>query len=315
MSALRSSVVAYVAIRRALGARFTEPATALGHFVDFLESEGAQFVTTALALRWAKQPSWALPSSWARRLGIVRGFAAWQSAYEPRTEVPPERLIRARHRRKTPYIFTDQAIEQIMGAAAQLSSPTKLRSLTYVTLIGLLATTGMRPGEALALDVADVDLETGILTVRQTKFGKTRVVPVGESARTALACYAKRRDKIYQRRRSDAFLVDARGARLGSGTVRRTFAKLCRATGLRKPQEGKRIGRGPRLYDLRHTFATQRMVEWYRAGLDVGRKMPGLSTYLGHLDVAHTYWYVEAIPELLQLATERLMTDRQGGGQ
>jgi site-specific recombinase XerD len=311
MSALHNALAEYVAIRRALGAQLHEPARTLGHFVDFLEREGAGFITSALAVRWAREPSGVEPATWARRLGMVRRFAVWQSASDPRTEVPPKGLIRARRRRKTPYIFTDQQIQQLMTEASRLPSPTGLRSLTYTTLIGLLATTGLRPGEALRLDFPDVNLESGVLTVRQSKFGKTRFVPVEDSAHAALTRYAERRDELCPRRRSNAFLVSEGGTRLEPCTVRRTFAKLSQTIGLRKPMKGKLIGRGPRLQDLRHTFVTRRLLEWYRAGLDVERKMPGLATYVGHVDVAHTYWYVEAVPELLQLATDQLMASRQ----
>jgi integrase len=198
-----------------------------------------------------------------------------------------------------------------MIEAARLPSPTGLRSVTYATLIGLLAATGLRPGEALGLDVPDVNLATGVLTVRESKFGKTRFVPVENSTRVALTYYAERRDKLCPRRRIDAFLVSEGGTRLVPSTARRTFAKLSRTIGLREPMRGKRIGRGPRFQDIRHTFATRKLLEWYRAGLDVERNMPGLATFLGHVDVAHTYWYIEAIPELLQLATERLMANGQ----
>lgn len=305
MSALRDALAAYLVIRRALGTQLQEPERTLGHFVALLEREGVEVITSALALRWAREPSGAQPSTWARRLGMVRRFAAWLSAFDPRTEVPPKGLIRARHRRKTPYIYTDQEIEQLMAEAARLPKPA--RSLTFVTLIGLLAATGLRPGEALALDVTDVDHENGILAVRNTKFGKSRFVPVEDSTRAALASYAERNNELCPRRQSDAFLVCADGTRLKPETARRTFAGLSISIGLRQPMQRKRIGRGPRLQDFRHTFATRRLVEWYRAGLDVERKMPGLATYLGHVDIAHTYWYVQAIPELLQLATERQM--------
>jgi integrase len=243
---------------------------------------------------------------------MVRRFAAWLSAFDPRTEVPPRGLIEARHRRNKPHIFTDQEIEQLMAEAAQLASPRGLRALTHVTLIGLLAATGLRPGEALALDVPEVDLENGVLAIRQTKFGKSRFVPVADSTRAALAHYARRRDELCPRPRTDAFFLSERGIRLGHGTARRTFARVCCAIGVRAPAGGRRLGRGPRLQDMRHTFATRRLVEWYRAGLDVEREMPKLATYLGHVNAVNTYWYIEAIPELLQLATESL-SGRRGG--
>lgn len=303
---LRDALTQYVALRRALGTKLQEPAITLGYFLDFLESEKAEFITSELALRWAMQPQGVQRATWARRLGMVRGFAAWFNTIDNRTEVPPRRLLAARRRRNKPHIFTEQEIGHLMTQAGQLDSPSGLRALTYTTLIGLLAATGLRPGEALALDRSDVDLENGILSIRQSKFGKSRFVPVTESTRAALAGYAKQRDKLCSRPRTEAFLVSERGARLQGYTARRTFATISCTVGLRPATGSRRVGRGPRLQDFRHCFATRKLVEWYRAGLDVGRELPKLATYLGHVDVAHTYWYLEAVPELLELATERL---------
>ncbi len=312
MSALRDALADYVAIRRALGTQLREPAVALGHFVEFLEREGSTFITTELAVHWAKQPVGVQPATWARRLTAVRQFAAWLSASDPRTEIPPRRLLDARHRRNKPHIYTDQEIAQLMAEAARLPSPLGLRSLTYITLIGLLAATGLRPGEALALDVPDVDLQNGVLAIRQTKFGKSRFVPVEDSTRAALAHYAERRDIICPQRRTNAFLVSERSSRLKGCTACLTFAKMSRAIGLRTPIGTRHRRCGPRFQDFRHTFATRRLIEWYRAGLDVEREMPKLATYLGHVAVANTYWYIEAVPELLQLATEHLSARRGG---
>lgn len=313
MSALREALNEYVAVRRALGTQLHEPAITLGHFVEFLEREGAQFITTALALRWAKEPERVQRATWARRFSMVRRFAVWMSGFDPRTEVPPRGLIDARHRRPKPHIFTQQEIEQLMAEASRLPSPTGLRALTYGALIGLLAATGLRPGEALALDMSDVDLPNGVLAIRQTKFGKSRFVPVEESTRGALTHYSGRRDELCPHRRTEAFLVSESGTRLGQCSARRTFARLSCGIGIRTAAEGRRIGRGPRLQDLRHTFATWRLVEWYRAGLNVEREMPKLATYLGHVNISNTYWYIEAVPELLQLATEYLSTRQRGG--
>jgi integrase len=182
-----------------------------------------------------------------------------------------------------------------------------------VTLIGLLSATGLRPGEALALDTGDVDLQNGILAIRESKFGKSRFVPVEDSTRTALARYAKQRDKLCPRPTTEAFLVSERGQRVPGGVARRTFARISCSIGLRVPTGSQRTGRGPRLQDFRHSFATRRLIAWYRAGLDVGRELPKLATYLGHVDVGHTYWYIEAVPELLQLATDRLSGHQPGG--
>lgn len=224
---------------------------------------------------------------------------------EPRTEIPPFRVFSTRLRRRKPHIYDDREIGLLLGAAAKLRSPHGLRALTYVTLIGLLVSTGLRPGEVLALDVLDVDLTHGILSIRQTKFGKSRFVPVHESTRAALARYAGRRDLLFPRRPTEAFFVSERSQRLPGGIVRDTFVTLSRCVGLR-PQTPGRRGRGPRLQDFRHTFTTQTLIRWYQAGLDVGKELPKLATYLGHSDVCHSYWYMEGVPELLQLAAQRL---------
>lgn len=311
MSALREALDEYVAIRRGLGTQLRLPAAALRRFIDFLEHEGTDFVTTELALRWAQQPARAQPFTWAERLGVVRRFAAWRSVADPRTEIPPQGLLPHHRRRKAPHVYSDEEIERLMAEAARLLSPRGLRALTYVTLFGLLAATGLRLGEALALDLTDVDLAGGVLAIRKAKFGKSRFVPVHDSTRQALARYAERRDRLCPRRPTEAFLVSERGTRLCQEIARYTFAQVSRAIGLRAPAGGRRKGRGPRLQDLRHRFATRKLIDWYRAGLDVERELPKLATYLGHVHVRHTYWYVEAVPELLQLATERMAQRRR----
>jgi len=310
MTKLHKALSDYVTETRALGIQLYWPASSLRRFVDFLENEQAEFITTDLAVKWATEPDGVQTATWARRLSIVRRFATWMQVTDPRTQVPAQRLLPARHRRKPPHIFSPQEIRDLMAEAGRLRSPSGLRSSTYVALIGLLCATGLRPGEARSLDDGDVDLRNGILNVRWTKFGKSRFVPIEESTRYALDEYAGRRNEIRPHRKTSAFLVSERGSRLTTIAACRTFAKLSIALGLRPEQEGRRIGRGPRLQDIRHTFATRKLIEWYRAGLDVSRMMPTLSTYLGHGSVQATYWYIEAVPELLQLATERLA----GGG-
>jgi len=314
MSTLHDALAQYVTVRRALGTRLAEPAATLSQFVAFLEREESPRITTTLALRWAMAPQGVQRATWARRLSMVRQFATWLSASDPQTEVPPRGSLPGRRRRRPPHIFTDADIGRLMAEAAQRRSPTGLRPLTYTTLIGLLAATGLRPGEALALDTADVDLDDGLLSIRQTKFGKSRVVPVEPSTREALRAYAARRDTLCIRPRSPAFLLSERGRRVHGGTARRMFALLSCAIGLRPVIGRRRWGRGPRLQDFRHTFATRRLVEWYRAGLDVERELPKLATYLGHVEIGLTYWYIEAVPELLALATTRLGSASQPGG-
>lgn len=312
MSALHDALTEYLQTRRALGTQLRWPESSLRKFVDFIESEGEEFVTTAAAVRWAIEPAGVQRATHARRLGIVRGFAVWLQATDARTQVPPHRLLPAGHRRPVPHIYSDREIADLMAAAGQLRSAFGLRRVTFQTLLGLLAATGLRPGEALALDVNDVDLAGGVIAVRESKFGKSRFVPLEESARIALAEYAETRDTVQPGRAEPAFLVNHRGARLRGSTTRRTFAMLCQTTGLRPELGSRRNGKGPRLQDFRHTFATRRLIEWYRSGLDVDRLMPRLATYLGHVRVAETYWYIQAVPELLRLATERLERVAQG---
>jgi integrase len=246
---------------------------------------------------------------------MVRLFACWLSAIDPRTEVPPRRMLPARRRRNKPHIFSQQEIEQLMEKAGRIHSPTGLRALTYATLIGLLSCTGLRPGEALALDRADVDMQSGILSIRDTKFGKSRFVPLDRSTKIALCRYAKQRDKLCATPTTDAFLISEAGRRLEGGNARRTFAKLSVTVGLRVQTGSLRFGRGPRLQDFRHSFATRRLIDWYRSGLDVGRELPKLTAYLGHASISSTYWYLEAVPELLQLAADRIANRKSGGGK
>lgn len=311
MNTLRDAVEEYVAVRRALGAQIHRAAADLRRFVDYLEGEGAEFVSTQLALRWARGSAGAQPATSAARLGVVRRFALWRSVTDARTQVPPPGLLPHRRRRIPPYVYRDEEIVRLVEEAARLPSAAGLRGFTFATLFGLLAVTGLRIGEALALDEADVDLRDGVVTIRKAKFGKSRFVPLHESTRRALARYVEHRERILPRRSHDAFFVTERGGRIRHGMAEWTFARVSCAIGLRAPAPRGRTGRGPRLHDLRHRFAATRLIEWYRAGVDVERELPKLATYLGHVHVRYTYWYIEAVPELLQLATERLIGNRQ----
>jgi integrase len=312
MSTLHDALTEYLATRRALGTQLRWPESSLRNFVDFVEAESAEFLTTELALRWTFKPMGVQRATYAGRLAIVRAFAAWLQAMDARTQIPPRGILPTRQCRPVPHIYTDTEIADLMAAAGKLRSRSGLRSATFRTLIGLMSSSGLRPGEAIRLDIGDVDLVSGILTVRESKFGKSRFVPLEESARTALAAYSAFRDTVLPRRATPAFLVTQQGARVTGHMARRTFADLCKAVGLRSVTRPRRAGRGPRLQDIRHTFATRRLIAWYRAGVDVDRLMLRLSTYLGHVSVVETYWYIQAVPELLQLATERLEAIARG---
>jgi integrase len=306
MSDLSDALTQYLAMRRALGFVDRLVASLLQHVVAFVDQAGSPFITTELARQWALQPTDAQPSTWAGRLAIARRFAVWRRASDPRTEVPPADLVGQRYRRKPPWLYRDQDIVRLIQSAAALPSAKKLRGHTYATLFGLLAVTGLRINEALQLDRSDVDLEAGVLLIRRTKFGKSRLVPIHHTTQEALRAYGEVRDRIISKSTTLAFFVSERRTRITEWSTRYTFAVVSRTVGLRPPTCGGRHGHGPRIQDLRHRFAAQTLITWYRAGVDVKRELPKLSTYLGHVHTADTYWYLEAIPELLQLAAERL---------
>src|SRR6266568_1568332 len=302
MSTLRHALNDYLALRHALGFKLHDAHTLLSHFVGFLEQQEATWITTDGAMRWAIQPQHVQPAEWARRLRVVRGFAQYHSVVEPRTEIPPPELLPYRPQRRAPYLYSDAEIAQLLAAARQLPSVTGLRACTYATVFGVLAVTGMRLSEPLALDNDDVALDDGLLTIRHTKFRKSRCLPLHPTTQQALGRYVDVRNRVYPIPQSPAFFVSEQGTRLTTWAVRATFVRLSRQIGLRGPRDSH----GPRLHDLRHRFAVQTLVRWYQAGVDVDRHLSELSTYLGHVKVSDTYWYVSATPELLALATQRL---------
>lgn len=301
MSPLRKHAQEYLAVRRALGFKLAWQGRALLQFVDHLEAAGVVVVTAELALTWATQPSDTTPIHQRHRLSVVRGFARHMRAIEARTEVPPEDLLPARYHRTAPYLYSPTEVAELMAAARTLPSP--MRAAAMETLIGLLAVTGMRVGEAIELDRDDVDLPGGLVIVRSGKNQRSRRVPLHQTTTAVLAGYADRRDQLCRRPRSSRFLTGDRGDRLAPSTIQHDFDQLRRKAGL---ATRSRISRLPRLHDLRHTFALRTLLNWYRTGVDVQAQLPLLSTYLGHVNPTSTYWYFEAAPELLALAAERL---------
>ena len=312
MSSLLKAVEEYVRLRRSLGFRLHEEGSGLADFVAFLDEQHAPFITADLAVRWATRPQNVLPARWTRRLTMVRRFAQHLSASDPRNQVPARALLPYRYHRRPPHIYTDEEVLRLIEAARQIPPSIRsmkgLRAWTYSTLFGLLAVTGMRVGEALRLDRADVDWSEGVLTIRGTKFHKSRLVALHPSAQRALQQYAHFRDRLQPHAKTDAFFVSERGPRLGYYRVLDMFIRLSREIGLR----GASSRDGPRLHDLRHRFAVTTLLNWYRRGVDVDQHMPELAAYLGHGLVTDTYWYLSATPELLQLAAMRL-DNRQGG--
>jgi integrase/recombinase XerD len=299
MTPLRRRLDEYLALRRKLGFKLERAGHLLPDFVRFLEARRVSVITMALALEWAKQPPHGHPGWWAERLGLVRSFAEHIVVLDPRTEVPPPELLPAVTRRASPYLYSDDEIGRLIAAARTRHSP--LRGETYATMIGLLAVSGMRIGEVIALDRDDVDLAAGILVVRFGKFRRSREIPLHQTTVRALRDYARLRDRCVPRPRSPSFLLSSKGTRLFYKNAHYVFHELVRSEIV--PGSGQAR---PRVHDLRHTFAVRTLVGWYRNGADVDALMPRLSTYLGHVAPSSTYWYLSASPELFALAARRL---------
>lgn len=298
MKRLADAAKEYLAIRRALGFKLRHETWWLPDFVSYLHAQGSAIITTTLALTWARQPADASSCWWAKRLSAIRQFARHHRAFDPRTEVPPADLIPCRPQRLTPHLYTTDEVATLMREASGLSRP--LRAVSYATIIGLLAATGMRVSEALTLDDDDLDWDRALLTVRSSKFGKSRHVPLHRTTLAALGDYVRRRDRLRPHRRSPAFFLSSTGTRVILQNFERVFLQMLERTGLDRGR-----GRRPRIHDLRHTFAMKIVRDWYRAGVDVERRLPWLSTYLGHVSPSTTYWYLTATPELLTAASER----------
>lgn len=299
MSPLREALTRYVLMRRGFGYRYIGEERCLGDFVAFMDAAQATVITRKLAMGWITQ---ARPSSWPNRLSMVRGFARHLSSTERGTETPPAGIFPS-PRRTRPYIYSEAEIERLLEATLRWGLAKGINRQTYHCLFGLLAATGMRLGEAIGLERADVDLETGILTLRRAKGGKDRLVPLHPTTTEALADYAARRDDTPVCRKSRWFFVLRGGQRLRSQYPHRIFIGVVRRIGLRDPEPHSR---GPRLHDLRHSFAVNTIVRWYRAGEDVERMLPTLSTYLGHSKVRDTYWYLSSCPELMEQVVGKL---------
>jgi integrase/recombinase XerD len=311
MKSLNQAVDDYLALRRSLGFKLREYGICLHEFVLFLKANGSTRVTNKLAVEYATQRQHEKPISWSRRLIIIRGFASYHIGTDPQTEIPPIGLLRFRTQRARPYVYTKDEIRRLLEAALKIESPHQLQPQTYHCLFGLLAVSGLRVGEAINLQPQDVDWSAGVLTIRGAKFGKSRLVPLHPSTRAVLFDYAKRRDEIYVRRPVSYFFVSSHGTKLEKPNLSRIFRELSRQIGIRKP--GAR--HGPRLHDFRHRFAIETLLRWYRRGEQMTRRMPVLSTYLGHGNVTGTYWYLSNTPELMAAASHLLETRWKGVAQ
>ncbi len=302
MNSLTESLRNYLTMRRGLGFKLHDDEKALLDFVSFLEQKNVSFITINLALEWAQKPIKCKPAYWAARLRYVRGFARYRSAEDERTEIPVNELLPYAPKRARPYLYSDEEVRQLLQAALDYSRTTLFKRHTYYCLLGLLAVTGMRISEALGLKLKNVDLKAGVLTVEGSKFGKSRLIPLHASTQKVLASFILRRRRFLKGQKSDYFFVSNLGNRLDKGQVSRAFYALSRKTGLR----GKNSSSGPRLHDFRHVFAVKTLIRWYQSGENVEARLPILSTFLGHVHVADTYWYLTACPELMGGAAKRL---------
>ena len=301
MSAFALHAADYLRLRRALGHELADAVRLLPRFVAYLDTTGGTAITVEAALAWSQRPDAGPGSSvWARRMTVARGFARYMSGIDPATEVPPLGLVTFRKHWRPPFIYSEADVKALISTVPRLI-PTPFRATTFQTMIGLLAATGMRVGEVIALGRDDIDWAEGVAVVRNSKFGKSREVPLHPSTAEALAAYASFRDQHVHRPPSPAFFVSAKGTPVIYADFGDAFRKLVVLSGV-----GAGSPVSPRIHDLRHSFAVQTLVRWYRAGEDVGALLPRLSTYLGHLTPGYTYWYLSAAPELLQLAAARL---------
>ena len=305
MNTLREALTDYLQMRRGLGYKLHDAGLQLPRFIDLLEERRSACITNSLALEWALLPTTVRPAEWARRLGYVRAFARYRIAMDPKTEIPPIGLLPHRSTRAKPYLYSDDEVRQLLDTALQLRTDwhwAPIYPLAMHLLLGLLATTGIRISEALNLEIKDVNLQENLLTIRGAKLGKTRLVPIHPSTGHVLSSYLRRRAECFPCITSTSVFVNKLGKKWDQAAVHKTFYALSRQVGLRRAGDSH----GPRLHDFRHRFAVRALTKWYQDGEDPARRLPVLSTYLGHAHIADTFWYLSAWPELMTQAMGRL---------
>jgi len=308
-SSLQSHVKTFLAERRRLGFSDRNEGYTLRSFARHVRAAGHRGpLTVEVMANWARRDSHGSsdPHTWARRLKKLRTFMRWLQQFEPRTEVPDDAIFGRLPERQAPHIYSEQEVVDLLAGTRRLGPVAGLRGVVFETLFGLIASTGLRISEALSLHNLDVDLKTGVLRIHQTKFGKSRQVPMHPSTVDALRWYRRTRDRAGEFAAEDApFFIGTRGRRrglpLGDRQVHRVFGELRRQLGWRN----RGTHHAPRIHDLRHTFVVRRILKWQAAGVDVDQAMLSLSTYVGHAMVTNTYWYLSAVPELMALAAGR----------
>lgn len=308
-TSLQARVERYLAERHRLGFSARTQAYALRSFVRYVHAVGHHGpLTVEVMADWARRDSHGSSDllTWARRLKLLRSFLRWLQQFEPRTEIPDDAIFGRLPERQAPHIYSEQEIVALLAAARRLGPTPGLRGTIFETLFGLIASTGMRISEALSLCNEDVNLRCGMLTIHQTKFGKSRQVPLHLSTVEALRRYCWMRDLAGESAQDDApFFIGTRGRQRGlplsTHQVERVFASLREQLGWRN----RGTHHAPRIHDLRHTFVVRRIILWQSQGVDIDQAMLSLSTYVGHAMVTNTYWYLSAVPELMSLAAGR----------
>ena len=306
MTTLNTHVDDYLGLRRALGFKLEREGQWLAELAAHVDAAGASTLTSELAIAWASQRAGAGPNGWAKRLGVARKFATYLQTIVPATEVPPPGVFPARRHRPTPYLWSQQDIQGLLDGARALRP--SLRGATHETIFGLIAATGMRIGEAVGLERDDVDLDAGVITIHHAKFDRQRLVPLHATVTEKLCRYATHRDRLCAKPRTEAFFVSSVGTKLNRSGVDKALRVITTEMGIRTETVH------PRVHDLRHSFAVRTLIEWQRSGVSIDERISVLSTYLGHVSPADTYWYLSASPELMELVAERLDT-RYGATQ
>lgn len=307
---IQTAVQRYLDERRQLGFDLSIAGMQLMRFARYADAHGHHGpLTQDIQLDWAREHVLRTGSvTWARRLEVVRPFAAYYRQFEPSSVVPDLKTFGPGHRRLAPHIYTDQEVCDLLEEAGRLTPQAGLRPATYQTLFGLIAATGLRISEALQLRDADVDLQEARLTVRQTKFNKSRCLPLHPSVAQALCDYRQRRDRTVAYRPDMTFFVSSQGCALPSRTVHTVFAGLREQLGWKPRGDHPQ----PRIHDLRHAFAVRRVLQWHQAGVTMDHGMFWLCTYLGHAKISDTYWYLTGVPELMAVVGEKFERFAQG---
>ena len=308
MKPLKYQVEKYIQFRRQLGYKLENAEKILKNFASFSAEHGVSYIKIDVAVSFSKKNPKASPATWSKSLGIIRQFALFLKTIDQRTEVPPLNFIASSNQRPIPYIYTNEQIQHLLKACKKLGSRSEILKHTYYTLFGLVSVTGMRISEAISLEQKNVDFSNEIVFINKTKFRKSRINPLHSSTLYELEKYIDYKSKLFPKSESSNLFVSSAGSGLKYHNVRKAFVQASIFAGLRSGYKGH----GPRIHDLRHTFAVQTLTEWYKNSTNIDVHLPLLSTYLGHINPVNTYWYLTATPDLLNQAVVRLEKNMGG---